>query len=135
MTDISNKIKVSSVSFAQFKAFQDLCHRDIAAIFKCSIDDSIRWSNGNAPADITKIALIANYVAERARLRGMSETDIQYFEKQKRELEEEVADLKDTIWDASIKLKKIRLHSDRAFSSWFGRACMWLACVRKDDLT
>jgi hypothetical protein len=135
MTDISNQIKSPGLAFAQFKSFQDLSHNDIAAIFKCSRDDSVQWSKGNVPDEITKIAVIANNVAERARLRGMSDTDIQYFEKQKSELEEEIKNLTDDLWSAAINLKRIRLNANKLFVGKFKRMCMWAARANKDELT
>jgi len=87
MTAIENTITKPNLIFAEFKAFQCLTYRDVCQLFGCTMAESMEWARGNAPAEIDRIALIANKVAERARLRGMSDSDIQYFEKQKEALE------------------------------------------------
>jgi len=89
MSAIENTITKPNLIFAEFKAFQDLSYRDVCQLFGCTMQESMEWARGNAPADIDRIALIANKVAEKARLRGMSDTDIQYFEKQKEASEQE----------------------------------------------
>lgn len=98
MTAIENTITKSNLIFAEFKAFQDLSHRDVCQLFGCSMQESMEWARGNAPAEIDRIALIANKVAERARLRGMSDTDIQYFEKQKENLLNEITEANNRIF-------------------------------------
>lgn len=83
---IENTITKKNLIFAEFKAFQDLSYYEVCNLFGCTLQESMAWARGDAPEEIDRIALIANKVAEKARLRGMSDTDKQYFEKQKENL-------------------------------------------------
>jgi len=72
-----------NLTFATFKARNDLSHNDIANLFNCSVLQSRAWAEGDAPGEINRIADIAGKVADIAKKKGMTDSDIQYYEKDK----------------------------------------------------
>ena len=72
-----------NLDFATFKSRMDLSHNDIARIFGVSVLQSRAWAEGNATDDINRIARVALEVGVLAKSRGMTDADIQYYQKDK----------------------------------------------------
>ena len=72
-----------NLDFATFKSRMDLSHNDISSIFGVSVLQSRAWAEGDAPEDINRIARIANAVGGIVKEKGLTDSDRQYYEKDK----------------------------------------------------
>lgn len=94
----------TGLAFAQFKANQSLSHKEICQIFGCDLTRSKEWAQGYAPAHINEIAILLNKVLEFCKQKNMSDTDSQYFEKEKSKVVKENEELKLRISRAILAL-------------------------------
>ena len=98
--------------FPKFKARNDLSYGDVSRIFGVSILTARAWSEGDAPDEIIRIALIAGVVAEKAKNEGMTDSDKQYYEKDKAdyigEAEYEINRLRNRIDGINYRFERMR---------------------------
>ena len=76
-----NDLGDDNLSFARFKAYQDLSHKDVSELFGVDIPTSRTWADGSPTDDATRIAKIAHAIANRARTEGPTSSELQYRDK------------------------------------------------------